>query len=91
LKLRRIWDAQELANVGARLAGSCELAGGLPDLEERARGEGFQQREVNRDLFAQISWAQAQRLQRPSVEQENLTPAARLLLPMGGALKTVVN
>lgn len=91
LKLHGIWSTYEFADVGARLAGSCELAGHLPDLQQRPSRQSLQRRKVDRNLLAEVSWAEAEVSQGALVEDQNLPPAPRLLLPVSIALEAVVH
>src|SRR5438034_2661729 len=80
LECGSVGDAEQLADVRTRFAGTGELAGGLSDAQHRAGGQRVQRGEFDGDLFSQVSRLQAQGFQRGPVHDEDLPVAPGFFL-----------
>src|SRR2546429_7992663 len=70
LECDSVGDAEQLADMRTRFAGTGELAGGLSDAQHRAGGEWGPRWGFDRDLLSQVSRLPAQGFQRCPVYNE---------------------
>src|SRR5206468_8168808 len=80
LECDSVGDAEQLADMRTRFAGTGELAGGLSDAQHCAGGQRVQRGEFDGNLFSQVSRLQAQGFQRGPVHDEDLPVAPGFFL-----------